>query len=88
MRCFLKESRGFSRSRGLGNSGQIFADSPGQEILERSACRVDKAFVELRFFVGLPAAGRRILGREAEEMLCRSVPKLAEMALLFKKTQQ
>ena len=84
VRVFAKEARRFSKQRGLGTSGQIFVDSPGQEIMERSACQVTKEYVELRFFLGLPAAGRRILGREAEEMLLNYVPELAQRTLLFK----
>ncbi len=72
-----------SERRGSGKSGQIFVDPPGQEILERSACQVTQDFVELRFFVGLPAAGRRILGHEAEDMLVHSLPRMIEQALLF-----
>ena len=37
VRVFSEESKRFSKRRGLGGSGKIFTDSPGQEILERSA---------------------------------------------------
>ncbi|MFQ5901211.1 MAG: ABC-ATPase domain-containing protein [Thermodesulfobacteriota bacterium] len=84
MRIFAREARRFSRPRGIGKNGEIFVDTPGQEIIERSACQVTKDYAELRFFIGLPAAGRRILGRDAEEMLLEAVPILAEMTLLFK----
>ncbi|MEE8423624.1 MAG: ABC-ATPase domain-containing protein [Thermodesulfobacteriota bacterium] len=88
VRIFVKESKRFSEKRGIGKSGQIFTDSPGQEILERSACQVTKEFVELRFFVGLPSEGRRILGREAEVMLLEGVPELAESTLIFRNLDQ
>jgi predicted ABC-class ATPase len=84
VRLFQMESKRFSEKRGLGKSGEIFTDSPGQEILERSACQINREYVELRFFVGLPSEGRRILGREAEVMLLEGVPKLAELTLIFK----
>jgi predicted ABC-class ATPase len=38
--------------------------------------------------VGLPAAGRRILGRQAEAMLCDYVPRIVEQGLLWKRFTQ
>lgn len=84
VRAFAREARYVSERRGSGKSGQLFVDAPGQEILERSACQVNKDYVELRFFVGLPAAGRRILGGEAEGMLVQVLPVIVEAALYFR----
>jgi predicted ABC-class ATPase len=66
------------RSRGSGKSGLILVDSPGQEVLERSACLLGNGFVEVRFKVGLPAAGRRVLSREATALLFNDVPRLVK----------
>ena len=74
--------------RGSGRSGVIQVDAGGQEVLERSAALVSERFVELRLQAGLPAAGRRVLGREAEEMLCDDLPRVAERALLWKNLPQ
>jgi len=52
-------------------------DAGGQEVLERSAARVTGEWLEARLEVGLPAAGRRIRGREAEAILCGELPRLA-----------
>jgi len=52
-------------------------DAGGQEVLERSAARVTGDWLEARLEVGLPAAGRRIRGREAEAILCGELPRLA-----------
>ena len=84
VRAFARSARSVSERRGMGKSGQVFVDPPSQEILERSACQVNRHFVELRFFAGLPAAGRRVLGREAEAMLLEAVPLLVEEALLYR----
>lgn len=84
VRVFARESRRYSRPRGTGKSGEIRIDPPGQEILERSACWVNRDFVELRFLAGMPAAGRRVLGREAEEMLLGDLPALVERTLIFR----
>jgi predicted ABC-class ATPase len=52
-------------------------DAGGPEILARSGCRLGPQGLELRFRVGLPAAGRSVLGREAAEILCRRLPRAA-----------
>ena len=69
---------------GSGKSGLIQIDSPGQEILERSCIQVTDAYVEARFFVGLPAAGRRVLGELATKLLCEAIPTIAESALIYR----
>jgi predicted ABC-class ATPase len=69
------------RRRGTGRSGRISIDAGGQEVLERTAVAVTDRWVEGRLQVGLPAMGRRILGREAEAMLCRELPQIAEAGL-------
>ena len=70
-------------SRGSGKSGEVFTAHCSQELLERTACRVNAEHVELRFFLGLPAFGRRIAGRQAEEMLFQDLPKIVSAALLY-----
>lgn len=59
------------------------AAMPGQEMLERSAVLVNEEAVEVRFLVQLPAAGRRVLGREAEDILVRRLPAAVHASLLF-----
>jgi predicted ABC-class ATPase len=71
------------RSRGSGKSGLIAMDMPGQEILERSSIVVTPEYVEARFVVGLPARGRRILGRQAAAMLCDDLPQIVTAALIY-----
>ncbi len=83
-RAFAGACRDFSsRNRGSGKSGLIAMDMPGQQILERSAIVVNVDFVEARFVMGLPARGRRVLGRQAAEMLLHDIPKIAEAALKY-----
>src|SRR5690606_21973593 len=67
--------------RGSGKSGLTHVDEPGQEMLPRTAVKVTADYVELRLKVGLPAAGRRVLGREAVEMLCGDVPAIGRGTL-------
>jgi len=70
------------RTGGHGKSGLIAVDAPGQEMLPRTAVRVTRESIEVRLSVGLPAAGRTVLGREAAAMLCESVPLIVREALL------
>jgi len=58
-----------------GNVRDLAIDAGRQTVLDRSACLLgEDGAVELRFTVGLPAAGRRILGRKAWELLGTIVP--------------
>ncbi len=53
----------------------------GSAIVERSACRITPAAIELRFLVDLPAASGRIRGGECERLLLEDLPRLATAAL-------
>ncbi|RIV20181.1 ATPase [Alicyclobacillaceae bacterium I2511] len=70
------------RRPGTGKSGLLAVDVPGPEVLARSCCQVTASQVEMRFVVGLPAAGRRILGREAANLVCEQLPELAASSLV------
>jgi predicted ABC-class ATPase len=82
-RRFGMECRRFSERRGTGKSGEISIIRPGQEILDRSSVRVEDRHVEVRFSVGLPAQGRRVLGRAAAGMLCEDLPQIVTRSLFF-----
>ncbi len=76
------------RARGSGRSGVLSIDSGGQEVLERSAVAINEDWIELRLQAGLPARGRRVLGREAIERLCEELPDLATRALRWEELPQ
>ena len=61
---------------GSGSSGVISIDCGGQEILERSSVVLAREWIEIRLRVGLPAAGRRVLGRQADMVLRSVLPEL------------
>ncbi len=67
--------------RGSGKSGVVRIDAGGQEVLERTAVRLTADWVEARLEVGLPAAGRTVLGHQARRLLCEYLPQLAENSL-------
>ena len=69
--------------RGSGKSGLVMVDAGAQEVLERSAVVMTEDWVEARLQVGLPAAGRSVLGRQAEAMLCGDLPSIVNDALCW-----
>jgi predicted ABC-class ATPase len=69
--------------RGIGKSGLISIDSGKQEILERSAVSIGAQGVEVLFTVGLPAEGRRILGKEAMAIFFQEIPQIGEQCLFY-----
>lgn len=66
---------------GSGKRGRFAMPLPGQAILARSAVVAKQNQLELRFTLGLPARGRRILGRRAAELLCDTLPALVQEAV-------
>ena len=61
----------------LGSAARrIAVDEPGQQVLERTACTVERGDVSVRFTAGLPARGRRVAAAAAAEMFCAAVPRL------------
>jgi predicted ABC-class ATPase len=77
-RCRSAQTR-----RGTGKSGLIGVDSPGQEVLERTAAFVDEGAIEVRVYIGLPARGRTVLGREAASMMLEDLPEIVEKSLFY-----
>jgi predicted ABC-class ATPase len=67
--------------RGTGNSGIITIERPGQEILNRSSIHVDEHIIEVRFFLGLPASGRKIDAVTAVSMIFQELPRIVGSAL-------
>jgi predicted ABC-class ATPase len=87
-RAFDAACSQFSGRRGSGQSGLMAIDRPGQQVLERTSVLVSREAVEGRFVAGLPASGRRVLGRQAATMLCDDLPQIVESALRFQSNNQ
>ena len=83
-RQFARIANQMSSHRGTGKSGLIAIATLNQEVLERNAVLINAQQLEVRFLVGLPARGRRILGRQAAAMLCEDLPQIVIKSLLFK----
>ena len=72
-----------SGGRGTGKSGLIAIDCGGQEILERTSMHITVDAVEARFEVGLPAAGRRILGKQAAAIFIETIPSVVKASMFY-----
>lgn len=82
-RAFAARAKQIAKPRGSGSSGLLAMDAPGQEILERTAVLASRdGGIEARFVAGLPARGRSVLGREAQQMLLHDVSDLVKQTLL------
>lgn len=88
-RCFHRACSKFTKGkRGSGKGGKIGIDRPTQQILERTSVIVTGEYVEARFVLGLPAFGRKIAGRQAEEMLCQELPEIVNHSMKFASLDQ
>ena len=70
--------------RGTGNSGLITIEKPGQTIMDRSSVSVIDDYLEVRFFIGLPADGRKINAGILETMLFEELPEIVDQSLFIK----
>ena len=83
-REFYKKTEIYSRKiNATGGSGMIVIDRCGQEMLERTSVLIKDNRVEVRFEIGLPAAGRRVLGKEANRIFSQTLEKIVDAALLY-----
>lgn len=85
LRQFARAAGRFShQAKGSGKSGLISVSRPGQEILSRSSCTIDKQYICVRFHVGFPANGRTINSTELLKILTEYVPQIVNQALFYK----
>lgn len=77
LRAFHRVTREASSRSGSGKSGLVIVDTPGAEVLSRSGCAFVDDMLEVRFRVGLPARGRKVLGHAAARLLCDDLPDAA-----------
>lgn len=68
---------------GTGGSGRIFIDRCGQEILERTSVFIKGDKVEVRFEMGMPARGRRIMGKAAQKIIFEQLPEIVEKSIIY-----
>ena len=91
LRRFAKEIQEYSfQARGSGKSGALFTTRPGQEVLGRTACTIDRDShtILVRFEAGFPANGRTINARELKKILFDYLPRAVKNALYSRNTDQ
>lgn len=76
-------SRLYERAKGSGKSGVLYIDKCGEEVLERTSIYIDKNIIEARLEVGLPAAGRKILSREAYDIFFNQLKIIVNKSLYY-----
>lgn len=76
-------SGGSFQAKGSGKSGLLSVSRCGQQVLERTALRVDEGNIILRFEAGFPANGRTINARELEKMLFGILPDCVRKSLYY-----
>lgn len=81
--AFAKACRASTDHLGSGKSGLLNIDQPGQQVLHRTCCQITEHVTIVRFVAGLPASGRRILGRAANQLLTETIPAVVEQALRY-----
>ena len=75
------------RRMGTGRGGLVSIDAGGQEVLERTAVIIGDGFIEARIEIGLPAAGRRVLGAAAADLLIDDLPRILRRAWIGRKSR-
>lgn len=74
------------KAKGSGKSGLISVSRCSQEVLERTACRIDpkNGDTVIRMEIGFPANGRTINAGELEKILFDFVPECVKHSLFYK----
>lgn len=86
IRQFSRQVQAFTfKAKGSGKSGLISVSHCGQEILERTACEIDKnGMVIVRMEIGFPANGRTINSRELCKILFDFLPGCVKKSLYYR----
>ncbi len=79
-RSIKRHSKG---DRGSGKSGAIHIEYGNQELLARSALLVNPDSIDIRLTVGLPAAGRSVLAKEAIAIFFQELPRIIEQGVMM-----
>lgn len=86
IRQFSRQVQAFTfKAKGSGKSGLISVSRCGQEMLERTACEIDKnGMVIVRMEIGFPANGRTINARELCKILFDFLPNCVKKSLYYR----
>lgn len=87
-RTFWESIQTTSKKTKSGINRMIFIDRCGQEILERTSVVIHDEKIEVRFEVGLPAAGRKIKGKMASYLFKTVIPEIVDQSLFYHNLDQ
>lgn len=77
------------QAKGSGKSGLISVSQCGQQVLERTSCRIEKdGSLLLRMDIGFPANGRTINSNELMKILYEYLPAAVEKSFVFANMNQ
>ena len=83
-RLFTKSVSSYTfQAKGSGKSGLIGISRCGQEILERTAFKIENGDLLVRFEVGFPANGRTINAYELKKILFEYLPDAVKKSLFY-----
>lgn len=88
LRQFYKQiGKASFQAKGSGKSGLLSVSNCGQEVLERTACKMNTATGELliRMEIGFPANGRSINAYELEQILFNLLPSCIYQSFYYPK---
>lgn len=71
------------QAKGSGKSGLLAVSHCGQEVLERTACRVEEKGITVRFEIGFPANGRSVNAGELGKILFGILPDCVRRTLYY-----
>ena len=80
--------RNSSKIGGSGKSGIVYIAKCPQEILDRTSVIVNEKYIEIRFYAGFPAQGRRVLSSELQKMITNIIVPATLETLLYKNINQ
>jgi predicted ABC-class ATPase len=70
-------------TRMRGGRPAFVIDVGGQQILQRTACRIADDFAEVRCGVYLPSEGRKIVAKAAQAVFLEELPQVIDASLLY-----
>ncbi|MCM1113847.1 MAG: ABC-ATPase domain-containing protein [Muribaculum sp.] len=76
------------QAKGSGKSGLLAVSHCGQEVLERTACRVEEKGITVRFEIGFPANGRSVNAGELAKILFGILPDCVRRTLYYARIDQ
>ncbi len=80
-RQWADAARKVGRTR--GGRPAFVIDIGGQQMLQRTACRIAEEFVEVRCGVFLPTEGRKLVAKAAQAVFLEDLPQVVDSALIY-----